>query len=98
MYGTVGRLRIKSGHLSNLIDAIREVEGTSGLQTMSIVGMDNSEDDYSLTIVWADKASHDANGERPGFAAEYERLLATLVGEPEWHSGEIVYTYEVGTR
>ena len=98
MYGTVGRLRIKIGHLSNLTDVIRELEANPGVQAMSIVGKDDSEVDYYWTIVWTDKATHDANGERPEAAAQYARLLATLVDEPEWHSGEITYMHREGTE
>jgi quinol monooxygenase YgiN len=93
MYGTVGRLRIKSGKLAELIGVVRDVEANPGIHTMALVGKDGSDDEYDWTIVWADKATHDANAERPEFPAIYERLLATLAAEPEWHSGEIAYSY-----
>jgi len=95
MYGTVGRLQIKPGQLGELTNMVRELEVNPGIHTMSIVGKDGSETDYYWTIVWIDKATHDANGERPEFSAQYERLLVTLAVEPEWHSGEIVYGHRL---
>jgi hypothetical protein len=97
MYGTVGRLQIKDGYLSKLTEMIRELETTPGVLAMSIVSKDGSEIDNDWTIVWTDKEAHDANGARPEFSREYERLLAMLAAEPEWHSGEIVYVYETGS-
>jgi quinol monooxygenase YgiN len=95
MYGTVGRLQIKPGRLADLTDVIRELEANPGVHGMAIVAKDGSEIDYQWTIVWADKATHDANNERPEFPALYERLLAIVAIEPEWHSGKIVYQHQL---
>ena len=94
MYGTVGRLQIKAERLSALTKVIRELEANPGVLRMSIVAKDDSEIDYCWTIIWADKATHDANSDSAEFPAVYGRLLAALATEPEWHSGEIVYGYQ----
>jgi quinol monooxygenase YgiN len=93
MYGTVGRLRIKPGHLDALTRVIRELEGLPGVRAMSIVAKNDSPADYCWTIVWDDEQAHDAVNARPEADDRYERLLATLDGDPEWHSGDMGYTY-----
>ena len=90
MYGSVGRLQIKLDHLDALTRIIQKLESTPGVRTMSLVGKDGSPNNYCWTIVWADKAAHDANAARPEFPAAYQQILDALAKEPEWHSGEIV--------
>jgi hypothetical protein len=91
MYGTVGRLQIKPGRLDDLKRYIQQFETTLGVLAASLVGKDGSTSDYTWTIVWTDKAAHDAANSRPDALAEYQRLLDMLAQDPEWHSGEIVY-------
>lgn len=93
MYGTVGRLQVKPGRLGDLTSVIRELEGAPGVRAMSLVGKDGSESIYHWTITWESKEAHDTNGERPGFAGQYARLLDTLDGDPDWASGAIAYMY-----
>ncbi len=93
MYGSVGRLQIKVDHLDEIRNGIQKLESAPGVLTMSLVGKDGSPSDYFWTIVWTDKAAHDANAARPEFPAEYQQILDALAKEPEWHSGEIVYHF-----
>jgi hypothetical protein len=54
--------------------------------------MDAAAHDYYWTIIWTSKEDHDANARNPEFAAGYGRLVAMLASDPEWHSGECVYS------
>lgn len=93
MYGTVGHLLIKDGCLGDLKGVIQKLGAVPGVLAMSLVGKDDSPSRYFWTIVWQDKAAHDTNAERPESPIEYQALLDTLTAEPEWHSGEIIYTF-----
>lgn len=91
MYGSVGRIQIKPGRVSDLKRYIQGVDGKPGVLAMTLVGKDGSTSDYCWIIVWSDKVAHDAFGGRAEFPAEYQHLLELSAKDPDWHSGEIVF-------
>jgi quinol monooxygenase YgiN len=95
MYGTIGRLTIKAGQFATLAAIVRELEGLPGVHAMSLVGKNDSPVEYYWTIVWQDEATHDAINARPEAGERYARLIATLDGDPTWHSGEIAYQLDL---
>ena len=96
MYGTIGHLVVKPGLETTLIQYLREFEGVPIIISSSLYCIDASSHDYYWTIVWTSKEAHGANASSAEFPATYERLLTMLASDPEWHSGECVYS-KLGT-
>ncbi len=94
MYGTVARIHLKPGAAAQFLTLLREtnVEREPGLVAEYIYHMDADPNVYYLTVVFESKAAYVANAQRPETDARYRGALEYLVGEPEWHDGEIVFT------
>ena len=93
MYGTVARMRLKSGQESKLMEHMREYEGLNipGYVNSYVYRTDANPNEYYLTVVFRDKAAYEKNAESPEQHARYEKYRALLDADPEWHDGEIVY-------
>ena len=99
MYGTIGRLRIKSG----MEDQFRQlIEGQApAFEAGQIPGfivsfsyrMDADPNDYYLAVVFESREVYWANAQSPDQDARYRQWLPLLDGEPEWLDGEIVGGY-----
>jgi quinol monooxygenase YgiN len=99
MYGTVARLRVKTGMESQFRQIIKEQ--TRPFEAGQVPGfvasygyrMDADPHDYYLAVVFASKEAYWANAQNPEQDARYRQWLPLLEGEPEWHDGEIVDVY-----
>jgi quinol monooxygenase YgiN len=94
MYGTIARMRIKSGAEAQLQQLSREDEAidTPGFVFQHVYRMDADPDEVFLVVAFTDKDAYHANAASPGQQKRYEQYRALLAAEPEWHDGEIVYT------
>ncbi len=92
MYGTVARLQAKPGSQAEIVARIEEAHTRKipGLVADYIYRLNASPDEYYLVAVFTDKTAYVANANSPEQDAEYQRLRALLVADPEWHDGEIV--------
>jgi heme-degrading monooxygenase HmoA len=92
MYGTVARLRTKSGAQAEIAALAREMRGVEipGLVADYLYRLDNAENEYYMAVVFETKAAYMANANSPEQDARYQRLRALLVADPEWHDGEIL--------
>lgn len=96
MYGTVARLRAKSGAQAEIAALAREWQGVKipGMVADYLYHLDNAADEYYMTVVFETKAAYIANANNPEQDARYRRLRALLTADPEWHDGEIVNAFE----
>jgi quinol monooxygenase YgiN len=92
MYGTVARLRAKPGAQAEVAALARELQGVKipGMVADYLYHLDNAADEYYLVAVFESKAAYVANANSPEQDAQYRRLRALLVADPEWHDGEIL--------
>jgi heme-degrading monooxygenase HmoA len=92
MYGTVARLRAKPGAQAEIAALARDLQGVkiSGMVADYLYHLDNAADEYYLVAVFETKAAYVANANSPEQDAQYRRLRALLVADPEWHDGEIL--------
>jgi len=91
MYGTIAKLKVKQGmEEAAMQDMDREITADDFVGNF-VYRMDDDPNEFYLVVMFESKASYHANAERPETNADYERMLAYLDGEPEWHDGEIIH-------
>ncbi len=93
MYGTVARLHIKPGMLDRfqeLAKGYEELEVPGYLGT-TIYLTNAATNELHMAVVFESKAEYDKNSDAPEQAERYSQMAEMLLGEPEWHDGEIVY-------
>ena len=92
MYGTVARMRIKSGAESQLEQQLREFESLKvpGFVTTYVYRMDADPQTCYMAVVFDSKESYVANARSPEQDVRYQQMRALLDSDPEWHDGEIV--------
>ena len=95
MYGTVARMRVKPGMESKFKDLSREYESLKvpGHIGEYVYRMDEDSNEYYMAVIFESKESYFANARSPEQDTRYREMLDTLEGEPEWHDGEIVYSF-----
>jgi heme-degrading monooxygenase HmoA len=93
----VARYRVKSGMEDRLLELDREFEGRQvpGFIALITYRMDADPNEYYSVAVFENKEVYVANANSPEQDAEYRKWRALLEDDPEWHDGEIVYTYGV---
>lgn len=92
MYGTIARIRVKPGMEERFLAFVQgESREDPGQVAEYFYRLDADPSIYYLVVVFESKAVYVANAKRPETDALYRRLLEYLVGEPEWHDGEIVF-------
>jgi quinol monooxygenase YgiN len=93
MYGTIAKMQVKPGMEQRLQEFAGGSEGRNipGYVNSVIYRMDANPNEYYLAVVFESKDAYLANANSPEQDADYRKLLELLVGEPEWHDGEIVY-------
>ncbi len=91
MYGTIARLRVKSGMEEQLFAYAQKVqEKDPGEVAWYVYRMDADPSICYLVAIFESKDAYVANAQRPETDARYQQMRAYLDGEPEWHDGEIV--------
>ena len=99
MYGTIGRLRIKTGMESQFRQLLKEqARAFESGQVPGFVAsygyrIDADPNDYYLAAVFENREAYWANAQSPEQDARYRQWLPLLEGEPEWHDGEIDVIY-----
>ena len=94
-YGTVGKFRIKPGHVDDAIGLVKEWESSRKPNvTGAIAGytyqLDSDPNTLMVAAVFADKAAYVANADDPEQDKWFSRMAEHFAGEPEWNDGEIV--------
>lgn len=91
-YGTVAKLRVKPGHLEEVLKVQEERHWAKGAVAWYHYQMDDDPNELYVAAVFKDKASYLDNANRPESHQEYLKLLEHLESDPEWHDGKIVLT------
>jgi quinol monooxygenase YgiN len=95
MYGTVARLRVKPGMEARFEELGREFEAAQvpGWVGEYVYRMDAQPDEFFMAAIFESKEAYVANARNPEQDARYRQLRELLVEDPEWHDGEIIYSY-----
>ncbi|HEU4793668.1 MAG TPA: antibiotic biosynthesis monooxygenase [Nitrolancea sp.] len=95
MYGTVARLQLKPGVEGEFFELSREFEAANvpGYVGEYVYRMDADPSVFYLAVVFESKEAYVSNANSPEQNARYVKYRELLVSDPEWHDGEVVYTY-----
>jgi antibiotic biosynthesis monooxygenase (ABM) superfamily enzyme len=95
VYGTVAHLRLKPGAEAKLQQLLRDFEALNvpGFVFEHVYRLDAGSTAYVLAVGFASKEAYVANATSPEQHARYLRYRELLEDEPEWHDGEIVYSF-----
>jgi quinol monooxygenase YgiN len=98
MYGTIARMKVKSGKLDDLVKLTADTVNTrrpKGYLGEIIYKMDNNPNEVMMAVFFADKASYQANANDPEMNKQYEQYRALLDADPEWTDGEVIHQFWV---
>ena len=100
MYGTVARFRIKPGSEDTLLSLSRELEDDPPAAYVAayVFRLDSGNDEYITASVWTDRESYRRNSEDERQQRWFARVSELVVGEPQWHDGEVVHKTVVASR
>jgi len=96
MYGTVARMQVKPGQASALLELSgrwADEGSVPGILSEYVFRMDADPDVCYMCVVFESKESYFANAGSPAQDARYRQILSYLVGEPQWHDGEVVFAH-----
>lgn len=96
MYGTVARLKVKPGMEEQLQALATDpvYQQVPGAVAQYVYKLDNSPGEYYLAVLFESKEAYWANATSPEQDARYRRMRDTLAEDPEWHDGEVVFSYQ----
>jgi heme-degrading monooxygenase HmoA len=89
MYGTVAKLRVKSGCTEQLLQTDMDVDAP-GFIASYVFQSDEDPDKFWLVALFESKESYVANAESPEQHERYMHLRQNLASDPVWHDGEVV--------
>jgi hypothetical protein len=96
MYGTIFRLKVKSGQDQKLVDLFNEWEKQRKPMVKGVVAgflmkpEKESVGDYIGVAVFEDKKAYMANADDPTQDQWYQKMRALLTADPVWEDGEYV--------
>ena len=95
MYGSIFRMKVKSGQEQKLIDLWKEWDEEQrpkikGSVAGFIMKPDKKSGELIGVAVFQDKASYKANADRPEQDKWYRKLREHLQADPEWEDGEYI--------
>lgn len=96
MWGTVARMRVKSGHEQAILEATSEDMAESpppGMVSTLIYRSAEDSREYWLVAAFESEEAYRSNAASPEQDKSYRSLLEHLEGPPEWHDGEVVQSY-----
>ena len=96
MYGTVARMRVKSGHelqLQALNDEWTQGRGrqVEGFVASYVLRPDERPDELILVAIFRDRDSYRANASDPEQDRWYRQMREHLESDPEWTDGELIF-------
>ena len=94
MYGTVAKMRVKTGMEEKLLEVTKseDMMNIPGLVSTTVYRLDSNPSEYIMAVVFESKEAYTKNADSPEQDARYREFVAFLEGAPEWQDGEIVYS------
>jgi quinol monooxygenase YgiN len=93
MYGTVARMKVKSGKMDDFLANMRETptRGVDGYMGEIVYQMDSNPNEVMLCVFFRDKDSYHKNANDPEMHKQFEQYRALLDADPEWNDGEVIH-------
>jgi heme-degrading monooxygenase HmoA len=98
VYGTVAHLRLKPGAEARLQQVMRDFAALNvpGFIFEQLYRLDADPNTYVMVVGFDSRSAYEANANNPEQHARYLEYRQLLEGDPEWHDGQIVYSYPAG--
>jgi heme-degrading monooxygenase HmoA len=95
MYGTVAFLRFKPGSDRRIHDVFQSLQDDKipGVVFEQVYRTDAAPRAYVMVVGFASREAYVANANSPEQHARYRAFRELLAADPEWHDGEVVYSY-----
>jgi quinol monooxygenase YgiN len=95
MYGTIFRMKVKSGQEQRVIEIFRDWERDQQPVVKGALGgvlmkPDASSGEFIGVAIFQDKESYLANADNPAQQEWFGRLREALEADPEWEDGEYI--------
>jgi hypothetical protein len=100
MYGTVAHIRVNPGKEQEVLalqhewERERRPKATGGIGEF-LYKLDRNPNEYILVVLFQDKETYTALADDPEQDRWYRRFRELLEADPEWHDGEVVYSWHV---
>jgi len=97
MYGTVARMRPKTGHEQAILEINQQWQRDRKPKVKGAVGAyvlrpDNKTDEMVLIAIFEDRQTYRLNAEDPDQDRWFRQLREHLEGDPQWEDGEIIFS------
>ena len=97
MYGTIFRMRVKSGKQRELREAFDKWEHerkpkVAGVIASLVLKSDKVPGEFLGVAVFKDKESYTANAKDPEQDKWYRQMRLLLESDPEWNDGDYIFT------
>jgi quinol monooxygenase YgiN len=94
MYGTIAKMRIRPGMETELERLSRDYPTQiPGFVFQHVYRLDSDPQDAYLVVGFESREAYRQNAESPEQHARYEAYRALLERDPEWHDGEIAFSF-----
>jgi hypothetical protein len=94
MYGTIARLHLKPGAEAELDRLNRQdIPAIAGHVFEYVYRSEADPLDVWLVVAFESKAAYVANATSPAQHERYQQYRDLMTAEPEWHDGEILFSY-----
>ncbi len=94
MYGTVAKMRIRAGMEQELERLSRDdAAHIPGFVFQHVFRLDSDPQDAYLVVGFESREAYRQNAESPEQHARYEAYRALMESDPEWHDGEIAFSF-----
>ena len=96
MYGTIFRMKIKTGKERELLEAFDRWERerrpkVAGVISSLVLKSDKVPGEFLAVAVFKDKESYTANAKDPEQDKWYKKMRLLLQSDPEWNDGKFVF-------
>jgi len=94
MYGTIARIRTKSGAEQEFLRIAQEVESVPvpGAVAVHVYQTDADSREFYMVVMFENKEAYVANANSPEQHQRFLKMMAVLESEPEWHDGTVVFS------
>jgi heme-degrading monooxygenase HmoA len=95
VYGTVAFLRFKPGFDRRIQEVFRDLqaENIPGVVFEHVYRTDAKTRTYVMVVGFASREAYQANAASSAQHARYLAFRELLAEDPQWHDGDIVYSY-----
>jgi hypothetical protein len=96
MYGSIAYNRLKPGMADEFARFIEEGGGPAdagdSLVAVFVYRMDSDPDDVWVAAVAESREAWQARSADPAVSARFQRIREFMMGDPEWHDGEVIFS------